>query len=139
MKRTREEACAYSRGYAAGMRRAWPAYHPPAPPEPLVAAVMLASKKLADHVANWCGAFGEDDEFYKEMQPLLDATDKAHSAVTAWLKTSIESPADAGTPQATAGSSRRAGTPENATPGATGSGAVTCGPASSQRTGAGHE
>lgn len=56
-----------------------------------------------------------------------------------WVKNSppiaaIEPPADAGTPRATEESSRRAGTPENATPGATGSGAVTCRPASDLET-----
>ena len=87
---TRDEQRVYARGYQRGYKTArerhWPDYRPPTPPNEFVAAIMRASEKLADHVATWSGAFGEDDEFSLEMKPLLDAVDKAHCDVTRWLE-----------------------------------------------------
>jgi len=83
---TNNEKKAYSRGYYAGSSRRWPDYHPPAPPDPLAAEIMKASVALANSVANWCGMFGDEDEFSKELRPLLEAVDAANAKVTAWLQ-----------------------------------------------------
>jgi hypothetical protein len=83
---TREEAKAYSRGYAAGQRRAWPAYHPPSPPDAMSAEIVKSAQALASKVADWCGAFGDDDEFSREMAPLLQAVDDANEKLTKWLR-----------------------------------------------------
>jgi hypothetical protein len=85
---TREERKAYSRGYYAGRNRRWPAYAPPAPPDLIMKDIVRISQELADHVAMWCGAFGDDDEFTKEMRPLCEAVDAAQSKVTDWLQDS---------------------------------------------------
>lgn len=82
---TREEARAYSRGYYAGMRRAWPAYHPPAPPDAMSAEIVKSAQALAEKVAVWCGAFGDEDEFAQEMAPLLQAVDDANEKLTKWM------------------------------------------------------
>lgn len=84
---TRDEARAYARGYAAGMRRAWPAYHPPAPPDAMSAEIVKAAQALAAKVAEWCGAFGDEDEFSLEMRPLLQAVDDSNEKLTKWLCT----------------------------------------------------
>jgi hypothetical protein len=47
---------------------------------------MKASVALANSVANWCGMFGDEDEFSKELRPLLEAVDAANAKVTAWLQ-----------------------------------------------------
>jgi hypothetical protein len=82
---TRDEQRAYSRGYNAGRKRMWPAYAPPAPPDPVIQEIVRTSQLLAEKVATWCGAFGEDDEFSKELQPLMDQVDAAQSKLTEWL------------------------------------------------------
>lgn len=82
---TRNEARAYARGYAAGMRRAWPAYHPPLPPDAMSAKIVKSAQALASSVADWCGAFGEEDEFSQEMAPLIKAVDEANEKLTKWL------------------------------------------------------
>jgi len=83
---TREETRAYSRGYAAGLRRVWPAYHPPLPPDAISADIVKSAQALASSVATWCGAFGADDEFSREMAPLIKAVDDANEKLTQWLR-----------------------------------------------------
>lgn len=90
---TREEAKAYSRGYAAGMRRAWPSYCPPIPPDAVSAEIVKSAVALAEKVAQWCGAFGAEDEFSKEMVPLIQAVDDANKKLTQWLCSAPGKPA----------------------------------------------
>lgn len=91
---TREEKKAYARGYNAGSRRAWPEYHPPRPPDAIAAEIIGSAKRLADKVADWCGAFGDKDEFTQQMLPLMQAVDVANSKLSQWLKSSDRDGAD---------------------------------------------
>ena len=81
-----EERRAYSRGYNAGSRRAWPEHRPPHPPVEIVARLMTALTALRDGVDGELALFDPEDEIEKHLGPLVDEADAAMSAVSEWLK-----------------------------------------------------
>jgi hypothetical protein len=76
----------YGRGYSAGLRNEWSDYKPPTPPEPVIAELMNALIELRDAVSGEIGKFGEDDEIYQLLDPLVGRADYALSEVKHWLK-----------------------------------------------------
>lgn len=92
--KTRAETLAYAKGYYAGSLGRWPDHHPPTPPDALAAEIVKSAVELANHVASWSGAFGEDDEFSQEMKPLLEAVDRANCKLTDWIRSPVTQPTE---------------------------------------------
>jgi hypothetical protein len=85
---TPEEQRAYSRGYNAGRRNAWPDHLPPAPPDPVIRRLMAAMKMLRDDVDHMLatGILDESDPVSLKLGAAVDECDAAAAAVTEWLK-----------------------------------------------------
>lgn len=86
---TAEESRAYSKGYAAGLRRAWPCNKPPKPPDEHISNLMAALTDLRDSADSICASLMEDDEFTKILSPKIDAVDRAMADITTWLKSHL--------------------------------------------------
>ena len=84
---TRDEKLAYQRGYQRGIR--WPEHCPPCPPDPVIARLMTALKKLRDTIDSGCAMFDPEDEFVKTLDPAIGEADKAMAQVTEWLKSDL--------------------------------------------------
>jgi hypothetical protein len=82
---SREEKLAYQRGYQAGLRGRWPAHKPPAPPNEIVASLLLALREIRDHLDAELAAIS-DPEWEAAFGPIIDKADEAAEAVTEWLK-----------------------------------------------------
>lgn len=83
---TPDESRAYSRGYAAGRRHAWPAHRPPLPPDsPLVAILMTVLTDLADTVDGELAKFDEGDPMPVSIYPKIDTARAAMAAITQHL------------------------------------------------------
>jgi hypothetical protein len=78
---------AYSLGYAAGARRAWPAHRPPTPPHVLTGQLVEALRALRDEVDSKLAGLDESDEWEQVLGPLVDKADEALAALTDWLTT----------------------------------------------------
>lgn len=69
---TREEKLAYSRGYNAGSRGAWPAHLPPKPPDALFSRLQWALVDLVGVLDGELGKFDPDDPFVERLYQQID-------------------------------------------------------------------
>lgn len=84
--KTRDEKLAYAKGYSAGLNGRWPEHKPPAPPDPVIAEIIKATRSLRNAADAICSTLDEADDFVVSLGPKIDACDEAMIAVTAWLK-----------------------------------------------------
>ena len=82
---TREEKCAYHKGYTAGSRRRWPAHRPPTPPVPALNRLMAALMLLRNEADGLCATLDAADTFCVVLGPAIDETDAAMEEITRWL------------------------------------------------------
>lgn len=90
-----ETSKAYSRGFYRGSRGAWPEHRPPAPPHEVLRPVIEAAQRLRDGADGICATLMDDDDFVKELGPLVDVFDEAMTKYGEWLR-EIESSANSG-------------------------------------------
>ena len=83
---TREEQRAYMRGYSAGMRRVWPLYRPPHPPQSQVQALFDAADALREAAVSVLSVIIPDEPVFLSLQEKANAMDDSFAAVAAWLK-----------------------------------------------------
>ncbi len=82
---TREEQRAYSKGYAAAGRHAWPAHKPPLPPDEVVRGIITAAQMLFDKADSLQAGYEEDDELIEPLRCALDDFGAAMTVMTKWL------------------------------------------------------
>ena len=75
----------YSRGYQAGLRRQWPLYEGPYPPDPVIQELMKALQQLRGDVDGELATLEEDDEISVALGPALERATNALIDVQAWL------------------------------------------------------
>lgn len=85
-----EETRAYARGYNTGSRGRWPAHRPPTPPEPVVAAIVEAGRKLRDGVDSYLATIDPDDPLQETLGRGIDEWDAAMVGLDQWLKHGTE-------------------------------------------------
>lgn len=78
---------AWRKGYAKGLKRAWPDHAPPYPPTYQVRDLMMATQELRNAVDTMLATWDPDDEWAKTLGPLIDTADIAIAQIGAWLKT----------------------------------------------------
>jgi hypothetical protein len=76
---------AYHRGYQAGLKRNWPDYRPPLPPDPLLREFVEAGVILADRVHGLISLLDEHDEWTRLVSPGIARFDTAMSQLSEWL------------------------------------------------------
>lgn len=84
------ERRAYSRGYAAGRRGAWPHDGPPAPPDEIVRELQAALVALRNRFDYWAAQFSADDDVVVDLRPHAERADLALRAVELWLQRRAE-------------------------------------------------
>ena len=67
---------AYQRGYAAGLKRSWPACGLIKDDPNLVADLVAAAKQLRDTADHSCATLTDDDDLVKLLAPYIDTFDK---------------------------------------------------------------
>jgi len=95
---TREEKCAYQRGYTAGSRNSWPAHRPPLPPDPVLRRLIEAVTRIRDTADGMQAVFSPDDEVVVTLGRMIDEADAAAESVTRWLLGPIPDPPSGETP-----------------------------------------
>ena len=80
---TRIERLAYQRGYSRGHR--WPEHRPPMPPNDVLAEYMMAMREGRDAIDMFQAALMPDDEWSKQLCPIIDRIDEAHEKLSAWI------------------------------------------------------
>ena len=87
---TIEEKRAYSRGYAAASRHAWPEYRPPHPPVEVIAQLMESAKALRDAVDTELAMLDPEDPWQESLGTPMDAVDESMIAVSVWLASGVQ-------------------------------------------------
>lgn len=85
MAMSREERCAYSKGYNAGSRH-WPLHRPPEPPNVIVAELMRAAMKLRDAVDDQLAQLDPEDDWQHTLGDPMDEVTAALERVSIWLR-----------------------------------------------------
>lgn len=80
-----EKSRAYSKGYSAGRKSAWPLHRPPLPPDPIAREIIRSAQELRDAADHICATLSEDDEFALELAPKIDTFDEAMTKLGGWL------------------------------------------------------
>lgn len=80
----------YSKGYFSGSRTAWPLYHPPRPPDPIIAELVTALINLRDTADLICAMFDEDDDVFNKFDEPINQATEALSKLGEWVKTPEE-------------------------------------------------
>lgn len=83
---TREENRKYALGYQAGLRRAWPPYRPPHPPQPQVKALFDAADELREAAFAVLSVIIPDEPIFLDLKAKAESMDAAFAQVTEWLK-----------------------------------------------------
>lgn len=84
------ESRAYSRGYSAGRRGAWPDHRPPVPPSPIIAKVLEAAKSLRDAVDGELATLEQDDRWQTIFGNPVDEFDQAMIEFGEWVRAESE-------------------------------------------------
>lgn len=82
---TDDEKRAYSKGYNAGARRAWPAHKSPVS-KGVVGEILAAAQELRDGIDGELATFAEDDELNIALGPLIDRYDEAMMKLNNWIR-----------------------------------------------------
>lgn len=83
-------ALAYSKGYAAALRRKWPMYVPPVPDDPVVAEVCAALENLRIEIDGLLATLMPDDQWNLDLTPHIERADSALLAVSQWVREQVE-------------------------------------------------
>lgn len=83
------EKRAYSRGFNAGRKGAWPLHRPPVPLNEDVKELMEALRALRDGVDSELATLCPDDEWVERLGPLVDQADHAFERIGEWLSAKV--------------------------------------------------
>ncbi len=76
---------AYSRGYNAARKRAWPDHIPITPPHEIVGPYVEAAHAIRDGLDALLATFDPEDECEKRLGPLIDTFDERSREITKWM------------------------------------------------------
>ena len=80
---------AYSKGYNAGSRGAWPDHRPPMPPDEVTSRIVEAALALRNAVDGEIACFLDDEPVVEAVGPRIDALDEALAGLGRWVRASI--------------------------------------------------
>ena len=81
-----EEAKGYQRGYQQALRKVWPLYRPPYPPDAVISGLIKALVDLVGVTDNYLATIDPDDPLQVEIGPAIDAGNEALLEVGKWLR-----------------------------------------------------